>query len=256
MKKKFNVIDAIELINDTVSILQNMRTDDEQINSEIAAIMQYAEKNHVLPEEDFCKHHHQQKALKKLDENSQTAINLDCKSFYRKEFKNLLDVLISDMEDNLKFTTEAILPIFDIFKFPLTTSISLQNVEKIVSMLPAPFSEKQPELIQTELELLFNRCKDCTTFDEILVASNKAKETLPNANIICRFVATIPISVASSERSFSILKLIKDFLRNRIGDERLDSCLMMYLEKELLDQVNFNSVLNKWKLLKNRRIKI
>lgn len=85
---------------------------------------------------------------------------VDCESFYHKEFKILLDVLILNVEDNLKVTKEQ----FYLFLMFL--------VEKIVLSLPVPYSEKQQELIQRELELLFHRCEDSEKFHEIFTASN------------------------------------------------------------------------------------
>jgi hypothetical protein len=45
------------------------------------------------------------------------------------------------------------------------------------------------------------------------------KLSYPNIYILLH--ALIPMSVAGAERSFSVLQLIKTYLRNRTGDERL-----------------------------------
>ncbi len=41
----------------------------------------------------------------------------------------------------------------------------------------------------------------------------------PNIYTLLELYALIPVSVAGAERSFSTLKLIKTYLRNRIGDK-------------------------------------
>jgi len=48
-------------------------------------------------------------------------------------------------------------------------------------------------------------------------------EVFPNASVALRVVLTIPVTVASGERSFSTLKLIKTFLRLSMKEDSLNS---------------------------------
>ncbi|KAL8541893.1 hypothetical protein ACS0TY_002949 [Phlomoides rotata] len=53
----------------------------------------------------------------------------------------------------------------------------------------------------------------------------------PNAYIAYKILLTIPITVASAERSFSKLKLIKTFLRSTMSQDRLNGLAMLSIEK-------------------------
>ncbi|XP_058185930.1 uncharacterized protein LOC131303155 [Rhododendron vialii] len=52
-----------------------------------------------------------------------------------------------------------------------------------------------------------------------------------------RILLTIPVTVASAERSFSKLKLIKTYLRTTMSQERLNGLAMISIENEYLDKL-------------------
>ena len=52
---------------------------------------------------------------------------------------------------------------------------------------------------------------------------------------LCKIAIAIPVSSAGCERSFSSLKLIKTYLRNRMSDNRLSNLRVLHIEKELSD---------------------
>ena len=55
----------------------------------------------------------------------------------------------------------------------------------------------------------------------------------------------LPVTVASTERSFSKLKLIKTYLRTIMSQERL-SCLAMISENEYLDKLNYDDLIEEF----------
>ena len=57
----------------------------------------------------------------------------------------------------------------------------------------------------------------------------------PNVSIAYRILLTIPVTVASDERSFSKLKLLRNCLRSTMLQERLNGLAMCSIEKDILD---------------------
>ena len=80
--------------------------------------------------------------------------------------------------------------------------------------------------------------------------------TLPQYCRLCSLALTIPLTVASAERSFSKLKIIKNRLRSTMDNDRLSNLTIMSLEKQIMDKLNVNDVIDKFARRKNRRINL
>lgn len=66
------------------------------------------------------------------------------------------------------------------------------------------------------------------------IYSNDLITAFPNIYTALHIFLTIPVSNASGERSFSILKLVKTYLRNSLGNNNLISFALLSIEEELL----------------------
>jgi hypothetical protein len=80
-----------------------------------------------------------------------------------------------------------------------------------------------------------------------------AADCYPNVSVAYRILLTIPVTVASAERSFSKLKLLKNYLRSTMSQERLNGLAMCCIEKDILDSINLDTVLNDFASRKARR---
>src|SRR5579862_4064742 len=68
--------------------------------------------------------------------------------------------------------------------------------------------------------------------------------TFPNAWIAYRILLTIPVAVASGERSFSKFKFIKNYLRSTMSQERLNGLAMISIEKNMVEKLDYTSVIS------------
>ena len=80
-------------------------------------------------------------------------------------------------------------------------------------------------------------------------------DTFPNLFTCTKILTTIPVSVAASERSFSKLKLIKNYLRSKMSQHHLNALAMMSIESEVSNQIDFNDVINTFAVRRARRQK-
>jgi hypothetical protein len=59
-----------------------------------------------------------------------------------------------------------------------------------------------------------------------------------------RLALTLPVSSATCERSFSALKLLKTYLRNRMTDERLNALTLLYISKQRTASIDPSTIIN------------
>jgi hypothetical protein len=59
-----------------------------------------------------------------------------------------------------------------------------------------------------------------------------------------------------NERSFSLLKIVKSYSRNKISGKRLNDCMILAAEKNINDVFDVTAIAKKWSILKNRRLAI
>jgi hypothetical protein len=78
----------------------------------------------------------------------------------------------------------------------------------------------------------------------------------PNLVIAYRLLLTFPVTVASGERSFSKLKLIKTYLRSTMTQERLSNLAILSIENKITQTINFNDVIENFASIKSRKMSL
>ena len=83
---------------------------------------------------------------------------------------------------------------------------------------------------------------ECKTPSQLLsfLYQNDLIQTVPEATKLLKLVLTIPATTASVERSFSALKRIKTYNRNRTEEERFSSLATIAIEKERQQKLRLN----------------
>ncbi|XP_068233481.1 zinc finger MYM-type protein 1-like [Palaemon carinicauda] len=66
--------------------------------------------------------------------------------------------------------------------------------------------------------------------------------SIPNTFVALRILLTLPVTVASGERSFSKLKLIKTYMRSTMTEERLVGLAMISIENEIAQKVDLKNL--------------
>ena len=72
---------------------------------------------------------------------------------------------------------------------------------------------------------------------------------------LLNIMLTLPVGTATVERSFSQMKMIKTRLRNQLSDANLQHLIKVAIEGPELKDVDFNEILEIFKL-KNRRFSL
>ncbi len=89
---------------------------------------------------------------------------------------------------------------------------------------------------------------------EALQFLKSVEGTFPNAEVAYRILLTIPVTVASGERSFSKLKLIKNYLRTTMSQERLCGLAMLSIERDVASDLDYGNLMMEFAVRKARKI--
>ena len=75
----------------------------------------------------------------------------------------------------------------------------------------------------------------------------------PNLTIALRIFISLPASAASGERSFNVLKQIKNYHRSTMGQERLNGLAMLNINCDIARKLNFSEIITAFSEQKARR---
>ena len=68
-----------------------------------------------------------------------------------------------------------------------------------------------------------------------------------------KLALTLPVVTATVEKSFSVMKYIKNELRNRMGNRWMNDCLMVYIEKDVACSIDNETIMQRFQNIKTRK---
>ena len=85
-----------------------------------------------------------------------------------------------------------------------------------------------------------SECKEIQMFK--FINENEFMHAFPNVSVVFRLYLCLMISNCSGERSFSVLKRVKNQLRSSMGQKRLNSLALLCIQNELLEKVDTDDI--------------
>lgn len=192
-----------------------------------------------------------------FDESREGEINLSGRDNFRiNTFHVIMDKLICELEKR----RSAYQVFFD--RFQVLTKISLMSFSEV-----AENAQKLQQYYSCDLEESF--AEECLHFRAHLLSMGETSQTplqmgkmmrdkelhnlYPNVDIALRMFVCTPATNCSAERSFSCLKRVKNYLRSRMTDGRLNSLAIMTIESDLLTLLNYDDVIDAFAIQNSRR---
>ncbi|KAL8528897.1 hypothetical protein ACS0TY_006386 [Phlomoides rotata] len=73
---------------------------------------------------------------------------------------------------------------------------------------------------------------------------------------LIHLVLILPVSIATIERAFSVMKHVKTALRNKMEDDLLGDCMMLFIERDFVKDIDIYSIIDEFNVLKSRRAQL
>nr|XP_033512911.1 uncharacterized protein LOC117272970 [Nicotiana tomentosiformis] len=149
----------------------------------------------------------------------------------------------------------------DIF-FKIIDCFDINKILMMAELYPDDFDENIMVTLKNQHETYivdirdvderFSNLQGLVDLSEILV---KTKKHLNYPFVFClvKFALLLPVATATVERTFSVMKLIKSELRNRMNDEFMSGCLVPYVERKIFNTISDETIVNTFQEMKTRR---
>ena len=173
-----------------------------------------------------------------------------------------IDLQLQELNNRfLEVTTELLLCMACLNPSDLFLAFDIQKLTRLAKFYPSDFSETNVLALDNQLQTYI---VDMCSNDEFLELkgigdlARKMVETnkdviYPLVYLLVKLVLTLPVATATVERSFSAMKYIKNELRDRMGDQWLNDCLTMYIEKDIARRIDNESIKQRFQNIKPHR---
>ena len=82
----------------------------------------------------------------------------------------------------------------------------------------------------------------------------KTLDSFLNVYIAYKILLTIPITVATAEKSFLKLKLLKSYIKSTMLQDRLNELAILSIESEVLELLDYKTLINDFAAKKARKL--
>ncbi|KAH0636804.1 hypothetical protein KY289_036719 [Solanum tuberosum] len=168
---------------------------------------------------------------------------------YRVEvFFKIIDWQLQELNDRFnEVRTNLLIGVACLNPVDSFSSFDIKNILRMAELYPDDFGENVMVTLRNQLETYivdvcdvdkrFSNLKGLGDLSEMLV---KVKKHLnyPLVFRLIKFALLLPVAIATVERAFSAMKLIKSELRNRMDDDFLSSCMVPYVEKRIFNTIS------------------
>lgn len=151
--------------------------------------------------------------------------------------RSLSSLLCPDSDKFLHF--DSVIPFLTVYKEKCEIDVSLLEAEMTVAsnLVKNEFGDS---IVTTDLKTILKLLTPSIAF--------------PNLLKCIQIALTVPVTSASCERSFSAMKLLKTYLRNKTGEQRLSDLAAIYINKERSRDINRDEIINSFSNRMDRRI--
>lgn len=175
--------------------------------------------------------------------------------FKRSIFIPFIDHFLSQLNSRFNDRLKTILPLEGLI--PKNNKIyPIEQIFKTSLMYQADINISEQEL-RAEIIMWQKRWEKVDKLNLPSTATEAlcfATNVFPSIKILLQIFATLPVSTATAERSFSNIKRLKTYLRSTMTENRLNGLALLNIHKEI--NVDINNIITRFATSKPRRMNL
>jgi hypothetical protein len=184
---------------------------------------------------------------------------------YRREvYLGVVDQIIQDLDKRFdEVNIELLICMAALNPLNSFASYDAQKVTRLAKFCPNDISS--PDLIRLELQLeifIDDMIKD-VRFEcvnhlgelSILLVETKKHVVYDLVYMLLKLILLLPVATTNVERVFSAITLVKNKLKNSMGDDLLNHCLVTFIEREVFLKVSEEDIVQSFMGIRDHRVK-
>ena len=252
-RKDQDIVNAVNCVRSTRNHLDRARREEwEKVLDEV---YEFCDKHDISKLEMDEAYIDPTKPRKKTGITNKHHFQVDC-------FNEILDWLLQELDSRFNETSSQLLVCSAAFN--PRDSFNDFNVDSLISLAklyPNDFDHVELRDLNAELFLYIDDVRGDDRFaniNTIVELSQKMVATRKHLTYslvyrLLKLVLVLPVATATVERIFSAMKTVKTKLRNRMGDDYMNHCLICNVEKEKMLKVTNEAVVDRFKKIGNRK---
>jgi len=180
-------------------------------------------------------------------------------------FLSVIDRQLRELNDRFdEVNTELLLCMASFNPIDSFAAYDKANLVKLAQFYPDDFSRSEIDHLPCQLQLFITDVRGDERFRKvkslaelsIMIVETKKHTKYDIVYKLLKLVLILPVATASVERVFSSMNYVKNKLRNRMGDQYLNDCLVTFIEREFFLQVKDSDIIKRFQAMKDRRVKM
>ncbi|KAL9690219.1 hypothetical protein QQ045_010616 [Rhodiola kirilowii] len=248
-----DILNDMSLVSTSKSLLQKLR--DDGWSKLVEKVRTFCEKINIeVP--DFSTH----PETRRRASHQQNRVTVE--HYYRVDiFYTVIDSQLQELKNRFNDdSVELIILSAALDPKELRTTLRVDDICKLVEKFyPLDFDEDERTSLRMELQhfelvrqlLEFNTLTEISELCRWLTRTRKSN-MFPFLYKVITLILTLPVSTATAERSFSRMNIVKNALRNKMGDDFLSDCLVVNIEKVISKMFSTDSTIDDFRDLETR----
>ncbi|XP_044365275.1 zinc finger MYM-type protein 1 isoform X2 [Triticum aestivum] len=183
---------------------------------------------------------------------------------YRREvYLGVIDQTIQELDNRFdEVNTELLICMSALNPLNSFASYDALKVMRLAEFYPMDISST--DLIRLEFQLTNfiddmrqdDRFRNASNIGElsIMLVATKKHVLYDLVYLLIKLILILPVATASVERVFSAMNLVKNKLRTTMSDDRLNDCLVTFIERDVFMEVSEDDIVDAFMAMQKRRV--